>query len=691
MHAKNFLLIALAVTIVSLSLCSPSVAGSFDETFVDGGRLIRTSKFKLPDDSAGLISNLKWYAQEAAVGDNRTWLAVDRIMEEYYFKEFILEAAGDVCEVWVAADLAWPEGDNRSAIVIDEAQLAYLVEEFETNIIPTDTAAFGTYDAHDGSESYLVDNGNVPPGYYDGDKLVILVDNIRDDSYYDPEYPIMIAGFYSPTFEYYFDRNIINLTARKWANNLGPDDSPWRGDDPDRWRPNLLDATIAHELQHLIHGDLDENENIWVNEGMAMLSEWLCGYEIDRYIVEAVQERPENSLVSWGDQGPLEIITDYGLGLFWTMYLYEQYGGDDFIRSLAGNERNGIDGVNATLTEYGFSRTFADTFRDFRIALLIDSDNATTFPPETSRRSSAPHPYLFENVDLALNLDSDNASATEGAPAWGSDYLKLNDLAPLQQFRFNGADQLVYATGWSVAADPVTGDNASVLWSGAVNGHTSWAIIDVAGGGILTFDTYYEIEEGWDFGFVQVSADSGATWESMAVDNATMEHDPNAISTIVAQLPGLTGASGGWVSLKVDLSAYSGSDVLVAFRYMTDPSSLEAGWYIDNVKLDGNLLADGTSTEYFNDITTYVPIDAGFSVALVGAIDLNGKKQYIIRNLTLDGLTNDGAAFMGWLDHYHGYAVGVVSLEVDEEFGDLYGGYEYSVGSPFEIGVGSQH
>ena len=33
-----------------------------------------------------------------------------------------------------------------------------------------------------------------------------------------------------------------------------------------------------------------------------------------------------------------------------------------------------------------------------------------------------------------------------------------------------------------------------------------------AGGGQLSFDTLYDTEEGWDFGFVQVSTDGGKTW-----------------------------------------------------------------------------------------------------------------------------------------------------------------------------------
>ncbi len=686
MCAVRAFVIVFSSMLILFGMRSAVIAGPPARVLFDAGHIIRSGKIKLPQSMPGLHGSFHAYASEAVVGDNRTWLATDYVTGEYYFKEFALRAAGTACEVWVATDLNWLEGDNRTEPVIEDEQLEYLVEEFETTIIPTNTEAFGAYDDHDGSEAFLSETGDVSPGYYSGDKLVILVDNIMDYSYYDPEYPIFIGGFFSPTLEYFFDRNVITITARYWEDMLGPDISSWRGDDPDLWRTHLIDATIAHELQHLIHSDLDDNETAWVDEGMAMLSEWLCGYELDPFYIEAVEERPENSLVSWGDQGDREIITDYGLSLLWTLYLHEQYGGDDFTRSLARNKLNGIAGVNATLKAYGFNRTFADTYRDFRIALLIDSDNATTLPPNISAFvDNSPHPYLIEAVDVSINVDSDNASATEGAPAWGADYLKLSDVQPLELFRFNGKDQLTYDTGWTVAADPVSGDNATVLWGGAKNDSTSWAIIEVEGGGMLTFDTYYAIEEGWDFAFVQVSIDRGVSWTTHAVDNATMEHDPNASTEIIANLPGLTGTSAEWVSVSVDLSAYADSDILIAFRYMTDWATVDEGWFIDNIRLDGKILSDGTGIDLFKDITAYVPVPADYSVALVGAIQQGEKRQYIIRNIAVNKQTNDAATFMGRLGELDGYVVGVVSLEVDEEHGDLYGGYTCSIENPFGV------
>ena len=42
-----------------------------------------------------------------------------------------------------------------------------------------------------------------------------------------------------------------------------------------------------------------------------------------------------------------------------------------------------------------------------------------------------------------------------------------------------------------------------------------------------------------------------------------------------------------------DLSAYAGRTILLSFRYITDSSIDGAGWWIDDVRIGGQLIADG--------------------------------------------------------------------------------------------------
>ncbi|MGH8874300.1 MAG: hypothetical protein ACRDVM_03480, partial [Acidimicrobiia bacterium] len=86
--------------------------------------------------------------------------------------------------------------------------------------------------------------------------------------------------------------------------------------------------------------------------------------------------------------------------------------------------------------------------------------------------------------------------------------------------------------------------------------------------GTLSYWTFYSIEEGFDFGYVEVSADEGTTWRT--VDQ-------------------VTGLSDGWVKRSADLSAFEGRTVLIRFRYATDlliDLGLFEGWYVDDISLD---------------------------------------------------------------------------------------------------------
>jgi bacillopeptidase F (M6 metalloprotease family) len=102
-----------------------------------------------------------------------------------------------------------------------------------------------------------------------------------------------------------------------------------------------------------------------------------------------------------------------------------------------------------------------------------------------------------------------------------------------------------------------------------------------AGGATLTFNTWYDIQRGYDYGYVAVSTDGGPTWTAVEGD-ITTTYDPhgNNIGTY-----GITGKSGGWVSASFDLSAYAGQTVLVMLIYHTDGSVNHAGWAIDDIAI----------------------------------------------------------------------------------------------------------
>jgi bacillopeptidase F (M6 metalloprotease family) len=147
----------------------------------------------------------------------------------------------------------------------------------------------------------------------------------------------------------------------------------------------------------------------------------------------------------------------------------------------------------------------------------------------------------------------------------------------------------------------------------------------------LTFETKWEIELGWDFGVVQVSADDGRTWTSLANASTTDEHDPAAAALIEASLPGFTGRA-GWHVETFDLSAYAGKTVLLRFRMLTDAAGLgngaRPGWWIDDVRVGGTLVSDGTLAGW-SEIS---PVVEGYTVQLVS---LGGRRDATLARLEL--------------------------------------------------------
>jgi immune inhibitor A len=134
--------------------------------------------------------------------------------------------------------------------------------------------------------------------------------------------------------------------------------------------------------------------------------------------------------------------------------------------------------------------------------------------------------------------------------------------------------------------------------SGSEIDNTMTASIDLTGKSNvnLKYDIWYDIEENWDAGFVQVSED-GTTWKSLSTPHTVNDFDnPSGYPSILNSLPAYTGSSNGWISENIDLSEYAGQNISLRFRYATDWASELDGMFVDNISVtaDGtNILSDG--------------------------------------------------------------------------------------------------
>lgn len=553
----------------------------------------------------------------APVGTQRPWVVI-AYPSGYALRMFTLRAVGVHGEVWVANNINFPNGDPRNPSVVTDEQIKYLLDQFDSNMYPKETAFFGDPVTRDGANAML------PYGYNDGSsRVAILVDNIRDESYYDYTYPNYIAGYYSSTIRAYTDRNVITIDSLDWANRVGANARV----------PFLYEGTFAHEFQHLLHDDHDPDEETWINEGQADFAMYLTGYSdinTDGHVISFLQH-PYNSLVSWEDRGPRAVLSDYGAAYLFQVYLNQRFG-ESFIQALHNNQLNGIEGVNDALKQMGFNTTFEEVYRDWQTALLLSASK----PSEPQYRIDG----LNRTVDFKAN---DYTGST--ALAWGPSYNVINNANKVSDIKLNGISFL--ASPWTTVADPL-GSGQTVLWGNTATLLDSVLVkpLDLTGvaTATLSFDTYYDTEEQWDFGFVQVSTDNGATWTSLANADTRSDVVPEAHPTVQGNLPGFTGNSGAWVNEKFDLSAYAGKKVLLSFRYVTDWGYEASGFYVKNITVpEIGFSADGTTTEGFESLEKATGSYTNYLVTFVGLKDnrANANGSYKVLNLDLVNFDDD--------------------------------------------------
>jgi hypothetical protein len=608
---------------------------------------LKKAEKKIKEQAAQINFDETPTAEESGNDSNFTYDGGTKRFLDYdlEFKEFTLRSVGENVEIWVAEDLSFPEGDPRPYPVVTQEQVDKLRDEFDSNIYPKATAFFGTPDPLDGSHSPLSST------YYTGsDKVIMLVDNVKDDNYYDPDYPFFVAGFFWGTLEYYINRNIITIDTNSWETRL----------------ENTFFGTTIHELQHLIHADNDGAEESWINEGMSTFSEYLGGYGHDNKSINFYLDHPENSLVNWDEHrvtatGP-ETIADYAQVYLFTLYMNDKFG-QDFIRDLALNESQGINSVSEVLEAHRINLDFTELYQNFITALALDSDKVGNGL------------YKFDSINLrdvavddkgtprgmTVNYEEAKKYEKEGVPAWGGDFKVLDFNDKIRSISFDGVDFL--STPWQSVADPLADDN-HVLWGNdgdevdnALIFEADLSAVDQA---TLKFDNYIDIEEQWDFGMVQVSTDGGSTWASLSNDNTRSDVDSAGYPKIKDNLPGFTGKYTEWRNETFDLSAYAGQKVLVSFRYLTDWGTTEAGWYIDNIEIpeigysnDGNSI-DGFKSmseimgEYVNYTVTFINEKvagnkkgekADYKVITVDPFNVSEEDALTIRQLFKDGKT----------------------------------------------------
>jgi len=107
----------------------------------------------------------------------------------------------------------------------------------------------------------------------------------------------------------------------------------------------------------------------------------------------------------------------------------------------------------------------------------------------------------------------------------------------------------------------------------------------------ISFWHRYDTEDGWDGGIVEISP-NGIFW--LNAGGYVLENNYNNVLNPAADhsLPGelaFTGDSDGWVQTTIDLESIAWSNLIVRFRFVSDEEIGGNGWYVDDVRILGEL------------------------------------------------------------------------------------------------------
>jgi extracellular elastinolytic metalloproteinase len=105
---------------------------------------------------------------------------------------------------------------------------------------------------------------------------------------------------------------------------------------------------------------------------------------------------------------------------------------------------------------------------------------------------------------------------------------------------------------------------------------------------VLNFYHKYATEKFFDGGILQVSKDDGFSWINMLEEDIIRNGYAGKVPFSLFAIPrsrAWHGDSEGWVATMVDLSDYTGENVILRWRFGSDGNTSDQGWFIDDVEV----------------------------------------------------------------------------------------------------------
>ena len=170
-------------------------------------------------------------------------------------------------------------------------------------------------------------------------------------------------------------------------------------------------SSLAHEFAHLINwfqngGTTDQR---WLEEGTASFVEWAVYGTVHNIFVDGYLANPSVSLAYTNTPDVY-----YGGAFMLMLYLYEQYGGPEFIRRIIETDALGEHAIDAALEDGGRSDRFPEVFLKWGLANWVNTqaqNKQLGYASLRDRKVSAITPRVRSYPNEANNIPIDQWSA----------------------------------------------------------------------------------------------------------------------------------------------------------------------------------------------------------------------------------------------------------------------------------------
>ena len=312
------------------------------------------------------------------LGDTLTFWTYDYgFFSGYYQTNATCQAISEHLYIFVE-DTAW------NSDWVSNTEINQIIDAFENSTPAADSAAPGIEGMTDGIYHELTSVFGTPPDVDDDTHIFVLLLDMRD--YWDDE-----------------DGSLNGLGNRVidgdfWAFNESPGPRSMEREviyiDTRRQSVEEMILALTHQFQRMLNWNLDQDEWHWVDEGLAMMAEYLVGYKNYQSLgfkgFDRVNFAARQSLTGWSYQNPYFYFQQVYLFM---MYLYEKYGGISTLQMIANEPANSVNGIQNVLSSLDCeSNELGILFKDLAIAAIYSSWRSSSTPDHPNPR------YSLENL-----------------------------------------------------------------------------------------------------------------------------------------------------------------------------------------------------------------------------------------------------------------------------------------------------